>query len=116
MIKAEKDILIHKKSEEISKKVIKKLWDNRQEFSPILEQIIVETLKESLEVVSASHTENFEAVFGDSSILSDYQSYQIGLKFGAIIGTGKTEAVNVLQEFDKEERTIKQTRFIFVVK
>jgi hypothetical protein len=116
MIKAEKDILIHKKSEQISKKIIKKLWDNRQEFSPMLEQIILETLKDSLEIISVSHTEKAEDIFGDSSILSDYQSYQIGLKFGEIVGRSKTEAVNILMESNEQERIIKQTRFLFVVK
>lgn len=116
MFKPEKDILIHKKSESIAKKVIKKLWENRQEFSPMLEQIVLETFKESLEIISATHTEKAQDIFADPSTLSEYQSYQIGLKFGEIVGRGQSKAVNVLEEYDSQQRVFKQTRFLFAVR
>jgi hypothetical protein len=116
MIKAEKDILVHKKSEEISKKVIKKLWDNRQEFSPMLEQIILETLKESLEILSASHKEKNGQLFENREDLKSYQAHQIGRRFAEIIEQGDFPGLNVFEVNSCYSSEREQTRFIFVVK
>jgi len=116
MIKGQIETIIYKKSAKIAHEVIKKLWQNRQEFSPMLEQIVLETLRENLTLIYGSHAQRTDVVDMGLEFFRSYSSTHSSTIIALKLTNPDQEGLNVLEEFDEDARVLKWTKFVIAVK